>query len=74
MEMIEVYIYKKKNFTRGEESCTKAKPRFWPVCLSLIRRMLLDVRLAYGAKADMMASTVVRGAMFLRMIAAHKKY
>lgn len=55
--------------TRGEESCTKVKPLFWPVCLSLMRRMLLVDRLAYGARAVMMASTVVRGAMFLRMIA-----
>lgn len=31
--------------------------------------MLLDDRLAYGARAVMMASTVVIGAIFLRMIA-----
>lgn len=64
------YIFK---VTRGEESCTKANPLFWPVCLSLIRRMLFDERLAYGASAVIMASTVVRGAIFLRMIAVQKK-
>lgn len=35
--------------------------------------MLFDERLAYGARAVMMASTVVRGAIFLRMIAVHNK-
>lgn len=63
----------KEHFTRGDDSCTKAKPLFWPVCLSLMRRMLLDERLAYGARAVMMASTVVSGAIFLRMIAVQNK-
>ena len=35
--------------------------------------MLFDERLAYGARAVMIASTVVRGAMFRRMIAIQKK-
>lgn len=66
-------LYVKEGFTRGEDSCTKANPLFWPVCLSLMRRMLFDERLAYGARAVMMASTVVRGAIFLRMIAVRGK-
>ncbi len=66
-------VHVKQCFTRGEDSCTKAKPLFWPVCLSLMRRMLLDERLAYGARAVMMASTVVKGAIFLRMIAVQDK-
>lgn len=35
--------------------------------------MLFDERLAYGARAVMMASTVVTGAIFLRMIAVKDK-
>lgn len=35
--------------------------------------MLFDERLAYGARAAIMASTVVSGAIFLRMIAVEKK-
>lgn len=34
-----------------------------------MRRMLFEERLAYGARAVMMASTVVIAAIFLRMIA-----
>lgn len=66
-------VYATESCTRGEDSWTKAKPLFWPVCLSLMRRMLLGARLAYGARAVMMASTVVRGAIFRRMIAKQKK-
>lgn len=70
---VTMLIYTCQCLTRGEDSCTKAKPLFWPVCLSLIRRMLLDERLAYGARAVKMASTVVRAAIFLRMIAVEDK-
>lgn len=55
--------------TRGEASWTKANPLFWPVCLSLIRRILPGKRFAKGARAPKMASTVERGAMFLKMMA-----
>lgn len=63
----------KECLTRGEDSCTNAKPLFWPVCLSLMRRMLLDERLAYGARDVKMASTLVIAAIFLRMIAVQDK-
>lgn len=38
-----------------------------------MRRMLFDDKLAYGARTDNMASTVVWGAIFLKMIAEFRK-
>lgn len=67
------FVHAKECLTSGEDSCTKAKPLFWPVCLSLMRRMLFAERLAYGARAVKMASTVARGATFLKMIAVQVK-
>lgn len=63
----------KHNYTKGVESCTKAKPLFCPVCLSLIRRTLLVDRLAKGAKTFRIPSTVDAEAMFLRMIAVESR-
>ena len=62
-----------KALTMAEDSCTNAKPLFCWVCLSLIRRILLTAREAYGDKAVMMDSTTVWGAMFRRMMAEEKR-
>lgn len=51
--------YNKIYLTMAEDNCTKAKPLFCWVCLSLIRRILFTASEAYGDKAVMIDSTTV---------------